>query len=313
MLLGSKHNCSVRWGPWTCDSDAREGEAAMGGCGGPHVAPGSAGHWIPGGLATGGGEVSAVGDVRRLAVPCGVNGAIDDMHGEIRLPRRPMARAARRGPRPTLALLAAVTLATHGIGQAVNPGPGGDGYEAEELRMKDAEWRSFVDYPEPHRDGFRDIATPGFGDDPGPGRRPPEEEFRLEIECVNSTGWGPLSRRLASTSAHAIVAQETWVLMDQVAGVSDWARRHGWEAVIAPAVLGPGGGGERRSGRLCQGWDGTAVPSGWPAHLGRGSGGGGLHRAARAQAHLAGEPLPSRRKGRWRRKQSHDGEGGRVC
>ncbi len=110
--------------------------------------------------------------------------------------------------RLTLAITAAAALANCRIGEAANPGP-----EAErpsggkEAVLVDAVCGSGVQYPAPHRDGFRDIATLGHGDlDDGRESRRSEEQFRLLVETVNSTGWGPLQRRLTSTSAHAVLA-----------------------------------------------------------------------------------------------------------
>ncbi len=62
------------------------------------------------------------------------------------------------------------------------------------------------------------------------------------VETVNATGWGPLSRRLMDTRAQVVLGQETWVLQGETARVSDWCRRHGWDAILAPAAVGPGGG-----------------------------------------------------------------------
>ncbi len=114
---------------------------------------------------------------------------------------------------------------------------------SKNTEMVNASWRRFVEYPTPHRDGFRDIATPGHedGGDAHSGRAT-EEEFCLRVESLNSTGWGPLKRRLLSTEAQVVLAQETWLLQDKAAEAADWARRHGWEAILAPAALGPGGG-----------------------------------------------------------------------
>ncbi len=146
--------------------------------------------------------------------------------------------------RLALALVIITALANCRVGEAANPGPTGTAQPAAcaSAKLVDASWRKVISYPEPHRDGFRDIGSPGFG----PGRDPPRaagvEDFAFQVETVNSTGWGPLRRRLRSTTAHAVLAQETWVLQCQVAGASDWAKRHGWESVWAPAKLGPGGG-----------------------------------------------------------------------
>ncbi len=129
------------------------------------------------------------------------------------------------------------------IGEAANPGPPPRGGDPAGITWADATWRDFVSYPRPHRDGFRDVVAPGYADE-GTSREEVtgQEEFRLVVETVNSTGWGPLRRRLEESQAHIVLAQEHWILPDQLASASDWTRRHGWEGVWAPAAVGPGGG-----------------------------------------------------------------------
>ncbi len=143
----------------------------------------------------------------------------------------------------TVAMLVAAFI-TCRVGEALHPGPQEDAEQlAPRLITADATWRHTVTYPRPHRDGFRDISTPGFEElRGGHGGRDEDEEFNLEVETANTTGWGPLQRRLAATGAHALLAQETWVLQCHVARASSWARRHGWDSAWSPAVEGPGGG-----------------------------------------------------------------------
>ncbi len=62
------------------------------------------------------------------------------------------------------------------------------------------------------------------------------------MESVNATGWKPLKRRLASTSAQVLLAQETWTGSSRIPQASAWARRRGWKSLWAPAVRGSGGG-----------------------------------------------------------------------
>ncbi len=154
--------------------------------------------------------------------------------------RRSMPLASRL----ILATVAVAALANCRIGEAANPGPGTERPAGNsEAVLVDAVNGGGVQYPAPHRDGFRDIATPGHENlDAGRESRRGEEQFKLLVETVNSTGWGPLQRRLTSTSAHVVLAQETWILPCQVAMAQGWARRRGWHSVWAPAVVGPGGG-----------------------------------------------------------------------
>ncbi len=242
LLLGPRCSCGIRWKPWTSDCEAEKFEAEAARHGTLHIAREEVGPVHPRRAA---GEPHGPDEEAAYASRGGRRVSTLDRKREDVVTsalRRPASLTTRRGPRPTFALLAAVTLAAHGLGQAANPGPACGAVGTVELKTNKADWRGFVEYPVPHRDGFRDIATPGFGGGTGAGRRPPEEEFHLQIESVNTTGWGPLRRRLAETTAHVIIAQETWLLIDQAASASDWARRHGWEAVMAPAALGPGGG-----------------------------------------------------------------------
>jgi hypothetical protein len=71
----------------------------------------------------------------------------------------------------TTAILVAAFL-TCRVGEALHPGPAGAVYEAEpKVQLVDASWKRAVAYPPPHRDGFRDIASPGFVGRQGEGDR----------------------------------------------------------------------------------------------------------------------------------------------
>ncbi len=158
--------------------------------------------------------------------------------------------------RKVVAVAMMVFYETRRIGEADNPGPATTTNAAcnspvgaceiteaaGDLQWKKALSPSGLSYPEPYREGFRGALAPGYAD-PEPARMD-KARCRLElcIETANTTGWGPLRRRLDETSAHVLVAQETWVLLAQVAEASTWARRHGWTSIWAPACIGPGGG-----------------------------------------------------------------------
>ncbi len=85
---------------------------------------------------------------------------------------------------------------------------------------------------------MRDVVAPGHPS----AQHEALEELRLVIETVNPTGWTALKRRLLSTDAHALLAQETWVDQSAMAGAAAWARRQGWRSVWAPAVTTTRGG-----------------------------------------------------------------------
>jgi hypothetical protein len=86
-----------------------------------------------------------------------------------------------------------------------------------------------IRYPRPHRDGFRDVNSPGFEEEEREhiGREGAADDFALVAETVNATGWGPLQRRLRDTHAHLVLAQETWTLQGQQCAATDWTRNNG--------------------------------------------------------------------------------------
>ncbi len=126
------------------------------------------------------------------------------------------------------------------IGEASNPGPQQHATPAAPLRRVPNSAAPAVIYPAPDRDGFRDFTAPGYSRDPRAARA--DEQFQMEIETVNSTGWTALMRRLLTTRAHAVLAQGTWVLQSFIPEASAWARRNGWKSIWAAATTGPGGG-----------------------------------------------------------------------
>jgi hypothetical protein len=123
-------------------------------------------------------------------------------------------------------------------GEADNPGPG-DGRDELPLRMRPDE--EDLAYPQAHRDGFRSIRAAGFGhlskDGPKAG-----EQFSMIMETANTTGWRALKRRLCTTKAHLLFAQETRIRARDVPMASSWARRHGWKSLWSPAIRGRRGG-----------------------------------------------------------------------
>ncbi len=130
------------------------------------------------------------------------------------------------------------------VGEAAHPGPtaatvavGGT------LRRILGHARAAISYPRPGTGSLRGAVAPGFT---GGGRQKAwsdeEDLFALRVEAVNATGWRALQRRLLSTSAHALMAQETWLSQDAIPAASAWAKRKGWHSVWAPALEGPNGG-----------------------------------------------------------------------
>ncbi len=137
------------------------------------------------------------------------------------------------------------------IGEAKNPGPEGESAaQPVGLPWGSARPQQGLQYPRPHRPGFRDIWTPGF--DGFDGRKENEaqekegtdgcEAFQLIVETVNTTSWGPLRKRLRATRAQVVLAQETKIAECKRAEASTWAINNGWKMIAAPAVSGKRGG-----------------------------------------------------------------------
>ncbi len=130
---------------------------------------------------------------------------------------------------------------TSRIGEADNPGPMTATMTIDRMlrRVYDTA-RCAVAYPRPGSRTLRGAIAPGFQDT----RRSEdaEEKFALGIESVNTTGWRGLQRRLASSQAHVILAQETWITQDAIPAASAWARRRGWKSIWTSARPGPSGG-----------------------------------------------------------------------
>ncbi len=124
------------------------------------------------------------------------------------------------------------------VGEAINPGPSVT--PAPVLRRVNHPEGVAVTYPQPHRQGFRDVIAPGHVRDPTQDRR--DEQFELLVESANVTGWEALKKRLLATEAHVLLAQETWVLQAYQSAASTWAINHGWKSIWAPATHGPNGG-----------------------------------------------------------------------
>ena len=94
---------------------------------------------------------------------------------------------------------------TRRIGEAKNPGLG------ERNMRRTSEAGAPLQYPEPLCGGSRCIRTPGFSGGSWAGEvEKGEEDFKLQVETVNTTGWQALDRRIADSEANVILAQEHW-------------------------------------------------------------------------------------------------------
>ncbi len=132
---------------------------------------------------------------------------------------------------------------TRRVGEAENPGPGPTlpdlGAEARKIQLgADGD---IIRYPTPgDRHTSMEVVTAGHkGTAPNAAGG---EKFQLVVETANTTGWSQLKRRLEETSAHVLLAQETWVLQASVPAASAWAKARGWRSVWAPATCTKRGG-----------------------------------------------------------------------
>ncbi len=236
LILGEPSIGSTFWTPWRSEVDASRGEASLGG----HADGGIPWQVLSHRCGAGAGAWSHRGPT------CGDKPAADINSGagaRRRKGSRPRTLKGTFRGRTAFVSLALATLLAK-IGEAAGtsleqPGVHRDPVTAEWVKMRTP---TAASYPSPHRDGFRDVSSPGFEDGERVRTAEGDGSFGLVAETVNSTGWGALQRRLQSTDAHVVCAQETWVLQGQLKAASDWARHRGWEAVWAPAKLGSGGG-----------------------------------------------------------------------
>ncbi len=140
-------------------------------------------------------------------------------------------------------------------GEARHPGP----VSAEGgLPCEWAAPTSGLRYPAPHRDGFRSIATPGFGEDAVP--RAGDEPYSLTFETVNTTGWKGLKKRIKKSRAHVLLVQETWVDGQAMSSASRWALGRGWKSVWTPAERTAKGGLSAGTAVLARDWLGLRYP-----------------------------------------------------
>ncbi len=130
------------------------------------------------------------------------------------------------------------------IGEARHPGPAAATIAiGGALRRIYGTARAAISYPRPGTGCLRGAVAPGYArSDWHRDGGSDDDLFALRIEAVNTTGWRALQRRLLSTEAHALLAQETWLSQDAIPAASAWAKRRGWHSIWAPAVAGPRGG-----------------------------------------------------------------------
>ncbi len=131
------------------------------------------------------------------------------------------------------------------LGQADNPGPRPDGpgmtYDMA-TRVRFTVEQAAVVYPHPNGGSLSRVVAPGFRRNAHTAKGVAADEFKLKVETANTTGWAGLKRRLTTTDAHAILAQETWVTQSAIPAAAAWARRRGWRSVWSPAKVTKKGG-----------------------------------------------------------------------
>ncbi len=236
IQLGGDDSCGASWRPWKSGRDG-DGVVEIGTCQ-------DRGDGVVSDMRMKGGDHVEGVDTALTRTPCREKIARGDDRSNVERPcGRPWRRRGGCGRYAAIMMSMLHWGSGRGADAAAATWRGDAGPELGGPVQVCAKWKQVVDYPEPHRDGFRDVLTPGHDDaGPGPGKRQPSEEFSLVVETVNATGWGPLSRRLEDTRAQVVLGQETWILQGQMARVSDWCRKRGWKAILAPASIGPGGG-----------------------------------------------------------------------
>ncbi len=152
------------------------------------------------------------------------------------------------------------------IGEAANPGPPNipDVARRKYTAAKDAT----ISYCQPNSRSLSHIVAPGHRGEAAAARRgghgAAPENLELLIETVNTTGWRGLKRRMMRTSAHVILAQETWVSQSSVPAASAWARRNGWRSVWSPATVTQQGGVAAGVAILARDFLGLHPPVGQP-------------------------------------------------
>ncbi len=140
------------------------------------------------------------------------------------------------------------------VGEAENPGPCGDHAER-------AVWGAFGAQA-PRTEGFHDVVAPGFesaGNSDADGEAG-QEVFTLRIVTVNVTTWTSLERFLARTSADVVLVQEHKIVRARADDKVAWLRRRGWNALFAPAELGPNGGPSAGTAVLAKAHVGFMMP-----------------------------------------------------
>ncbi len=160
------------------------------------------------------------------------------------------------------------------VGEAANPGPrradapsGPPAPPDVARRRLLEEGEATVRYPKPGQQGLSNFLSSGHAQPATPS--PGFEEFRLVVESVNTTGWTSLKRRLMTTSAHVVLAQETWVPQSSIAAASAWAKKRGWRSIWSPARVTNKGGVSGGVAILARDFMGLHYPAGGPHELRR--------------------------------------------
>ncbi len=123
------------------------------------------------------------------------------------------------------------------IGEATNPGPCD--------RPQQREGSMELEYADPGKEGFWGATTPEDRAKKHRNTEPSEDKakdkFQLIVDVCNGTAWGTVAKYLTKTRAHLVLVQEHHLPTGRVAEASQWALRHGWRTIWAPAEEGDGG------------------------------------------------------------------------
>ncbi len=147
------------------------------------------------------------------------------------------------------------------VGEADNPGPTSVSLAVDGvLRKVYSTARAAMNYPSPGKRSLRGAVAPGYRTDASDLEQ--SDQFALAVEAANTTGWKGLQRRLVASSAHALLAQETWVTQDAIPAASAWALRRGWKSVWTAAQPGPNGGASGGTAIFVRDYLGLRYPPG---------------------------------------------------
>ncbi len=139
------------------------------------------------------------------------------------------------------------------IGEAKIPGPG--------PTARRDNW-GILSAQRPNHGGFRDACAPGFSEGSGEHEEdPPMDLYALKVATANVTSWGSAIAFLNRTEADLVLVQEHKLGQERMEAAIVWLRRRGWNAIMAPAKIGPNGGWSAGVAILAKSHLGISMPA----------------------------------------------------